>query len=183
MISFLAALGTISVVLGASLPPPTGQYNVGHQKYVVPYINTKDPVWPGGVSTSFLATIFYPTQQKPSSKKVRYLDPVTAILYESDYQFILDTLSSITQNFLVKGAKPIKKSSFPTIIFGPGGGGPPVEVYTSVLSDLASHGYTVIGLGKSYQLSYNSSCSSERRDGNKLTKCAVDRPHLRTTIR
>ena len=147
MVSLFVAIGSLTVVLGASLPPPTGQYSVGLKKYTIPSLNTNDPVWPNKTSTSFLATIFYPTLEKASRKKIPYLDPVSAILYESNYQFTFNTLSSITTDFLTKDAQPIKKLSFPTLIFGPGGGGPPVEVYTSVLSDLASHGYTVIGIG------------------------------------
>lgn len=158
MVSLLTVLGLVTMVLGVSLPPPTGQYNVGYKEYAIPHVSTNDPFWPGGTSTSFLATIFYPTTEEPSSKKVSYLEYVTAILYESNYQFTLGTLSSITRNFLVKDAKPLTtaKSLFPTVIFGPGGGGPPIEVYTSLLPDLASHGYTVIGLGKSTSRRNNS---------------------------
>lgn len=66
------------------------------------------------------------------------------------YRFKNGTLAAITEDFLIKDARPLKKS-IGTLIFGPGAGGPPIEVYTTILSDLASYGYTVIGLDHVYE--------------------------------
>jgi hypothetical protein len=147
----LATFAILPIITGTSLPPPTGNYDVGVKKYTIPYVNSNDTTWPGGISTLFIATIIYPTKAKPSHRSRPYLDPVTAILYESNYQFTFNTLSSITENFLVKDAPPIKNSKFPTLVFSPGGGGPPIEVYTLLLSDLASHGYIIIATDHPYE--------------------------------
>ncbi|KAI1410242.1 hypothetical protein F5Y13DRAFT_202369 [Hypoxylon sp. FL1857] len=147
-----------------SIPPPTGPYQVGVRKYTIEHLNDHDPVAPNNLSTAFLATVFYPTPQQPQGLKP-YLNPETAALFEQSWNYSTGTLSSLTstvqQNapFLeYKGGLPVegegKGSPYPTILFGPGGGGPPVEGNTILLSELASYGYVVIGLDHPFEQPY-----------------------------
>lgn len=140
-----------------ALPPTTGQYHVGLQKHAVPFLNEADPVWPNNISTSFLVTLYYPTKQasEPRDRERPYLDPATAALYEELYNLTAGGLSTIQSPGLIPRAKPLNYPSSsplpPTLFFGPGGGGPPSEIYTALLSDLASHGYTVLAMDLAYE--------------------------------
>ncbi|KAH8193849.1 hypothetical protein TruAng_011983 [Truncatella angustata] len=134
-----------------SIPPTTGHYHVGVRKLEIPYINTGDPIAPNNVTTSFLATAFYPTSQKGSTKQSPYLDPATAALYEVLKNLTIGTIGNLT-SALARDAPAVHDlTAFPTLIFGPGGWGPPTEFYTILLSDLASHGYAVFGLDHPYE--------------------------------
>ncbi|KAK8128878.1 hypothetical protein PG984_009986 [Apiospora sp. TS-2023a] len=142
----------------SALPPTTGPYHVGLQKHAVPYLNEADPVWPDNISNSFLVTLYYPTKQEPETRDLErpYLDPATAALYEELYNLTAGDLSTIASPGLIQDAKPLDHPSSsaplpPTLFFGPGGGGPPSECYTTLLSDLASHGYVVLAMDHAYE--------------------------------
>ncbi|KAL7619893.1 hypothetical protein AAE478_010440 [Parahypoxylon ruwenzoriense] len=127
----------LSIADAASLPPPTGPYQVGITRHTIEHFNPRDPLAPNKVSTAFLATIFYPTLQKPGGAPELYLNPKTAAYFENSW------------NYTWGG--PVGQPPYPTILFGPGGGGPPVEGSTIPLAELASHGYTVIGLDHPFE--------------------------------
>lgn len=133
-----------------TIPPPTGTYNVGVKKLEINYTNTGDPIAPGNVTTSFIATAWYPTLDECTNAPEPYLDPATASLWEIAYNQSAGTLSSLTST-LVRDGSPISNTSFPTLIFGPGGVGPPCEIYTILASELASRGYRVFGLDHPYE--------------------------------
>jgi hypothetical protein len=139
------------VILCQAMPPPTGQYNVGKKKLEIDYVNTDDPIAPNNVTTAFLATIYYPTLQPLNPEPEPYLDPATAAIYEVSLNMTTGSLANLTSTLLIDAPPLISSSPYPTLIFGPGGGGPPVEVYTGLLTDLASYGYTVIGLDHPYE--------------------------------
>lgn len=162
-----AALVWCQPASSGALPPATGPYHVGLQKHVVPVLNEADPFWPNNVSTSFLVNVFYPTQQEPEPRDWErpYLDPVTARLYEQQFNLTAGSLSTIKSPGLIPDAKPLdyyhhypdsgssplSVAPLPTLFFGPGGGGPMTECYTTLLSDLASYGYTVLAMDHPYE--------------------------------
>jgi hypothetical protein len=152
--SSLVASGLASLAASTAIPPPTGRYGVGVRKVVVNYYNDHDPVAPGGVSTGFLATIFYPTSKCSTADTGPYLDPETAEPWERIYNFTRGSLASLTST-LQRDAPflpgPVGESPYPTLLFGPGGAGPAVECNAILLSDLASHGYTAVGLDHPYE--------------------------------
>ncbi|KAI1660701.1 hypothetical protein F4813DRAFT_348072 [Daldinia decipiens] len=154
----VAALLTVSGITEAvSIPPPTGPYQVGVRKYTIEHYNDHDPVAPNNVSTAFLATVFYPTLQKPEGPPKPYLNPETAAFFELNWHYSNGTLSSITSNvqenasFLEPESLADGSLHLPTILFGPGGGGPPVEGNTIILSELASYGYAIIGIDHPFE--------------------------------
>ncbi|OTA56048.1 hypothetical protein K449DRAFT_337041 [Hypoxylon sp. EC38] len=151
-----------NIASAISIPPPTGPYQVGVRKYTIEHFNDHDPVAPNNVSTEFLATIFYPTLQKPETLPEPYLNSETAAVFEHAWNYTAGTLTSLTSTvqrnatFLeLKGDSAEegawKASPYPTILFGPGCGGPPVEGNTILLSELASYGYAVIGLDHPFE--------------------------------
>ncbi|KAI1371188.1 hypothetical protein F4677DRAFT_457298 [Hypoxylon crocopeplum] len=146
-----------SIAGAIGLPQPTGPYQVGVVKHTIEHINTNDPLAPNNVSTAFLATIYYPTLQKPEGAPKPYLNPETAEIVGKPWNYTSGLLASITSTLqqdapFLKG--PVGQSPYPTLLFGPGGGGPPVEGNTILLSELASYGYTVIGLDHPFEQPY-----------------------------
>jgi hypothetical protein len=146
----------IPVVHAVSIPEPSGPYHVGVTKHTIEHYNDQDPLAPNNVSTAFLATIFYPTEQTPQSPPKPYLDPEIAATYESAYNYTPGVLASLTSTlqedapFLTLNDSE-SGASLPTILFGPGGVGPPTECNTIILAELASYGYTVVGLDHPFE--------------------------------
>lgn len=135
-----------------AIPPPTGPCHVGVTKLEIPYTNTGDPVAPNNVTYSFIATAFYPTSHSYATQPQPYLDPIVAQLWEDARNATHGSLSNLTSTLsrdvpVLQGAE----GAFPTLLFGPGGWGPPTEAYTILLSDLASYGYVVIGTDHPYE--------------------------------
>ncbi|KAI1740926.1 hypothetical protein F4680DRAFT_88741 [Xylaria scruposa] len=137
-----------------ALPPPTGIYNVGVSKHTIEHYNSHDPLAPGNVSTAFLATIYYPTLQKPHGLPQPYLEPELAAIMETQFNYSAGFLSTFTST--IQPNAPFLKVQdgevqLPTLLFGPGGGGPPVAGNTILISELVSHGYTVVGLDHPFE--------------------------------
>ncbi|KAI1418938.1 hypothetical protein F5Y12DRAFT_364138 [Xylaria sp. FL1777] len=153
----LASLQILSAVATTVIPPPTGPYYVGKTRQTIHHYYDHDPLAPNNVSTAFLATIFYPTTQKPKGSPQPYLWNGIAEYYENRWNYTEGFLQSLTSTVqydapFLEG--PVGQSPFPTIIFGPGGGGPPVDGNTILLSELASHGYTIIGVDHPWDQPY-----------------------------
>lgn len=128
------------------VPAPTGPYNVGVSKHVVPFVN-EDNVSPGNLSTEYLVTLFYPTADNAPCAAKPYVDPVTAELYAEVLGYNISHLTSTVR----WDAAFLDEAVGPTLIFQPGGWGPPTEGYTILLSDLASKGYVVAAIDHPYE--------------------------------
>ncbi|KAI0906993.1 hypothetical protein F4823DRAFT_47447 [Ustulina deusta] len=153
----LASLQILSAVAATAIPPPTGPYYVGKTRRTIHHYYNHDPLAPNNITTAFLATIFYPTTQKPKAPLQPYLWNGIAEYYENHWNYTQGFLQSLTSTVqydapFLKG--PVGRSPFPTIIFGPGGGGPPVDGNTILISELASHGYTIIGVDHPWDQPY-----------------------------
>ncbi|KAL8365388.1 hypothetical protein RB595_004271 [Gaeumannomyces hyphopodioides] len=157
----LAVLALLSTANASPQPitPPTGPFNVGVSKHIIPFVNPDDPFAPGNVTTSYLATVFYPTLDEPPRSATPYLHPETARIYGGHYSLPLDKLSALTAPALHWGATPAPAAAvaeltgrnYSTLVWGPGGLGPATEVYTALLSDFASRGYAVVGIDHPYE--------------------------------
>lgn len=159
----LPLLGALSSILSPAvakeIPPYSGKYNVAATKQVIA-INEPDVFAPGNVSTSFLVTLFYPTLEEPNVPGTTpYLTKVTAKQFEEWLQFPNGTLANFTTR--VQWDAPFAETlledeglASPTLLFGPGLGGPPCECYTLLLSELASKGFTIAALDHTYEQPY-----------------------------
>lgn len=147
--SFCLGFGLLLSVPNVSadpIPPPTGKYHVGIRRHVVPFNNRDDPTSPNNVSTEYLATIYYPTTDKAASPHT-YLEPELAKGYADLWAY---NISHLTSN-LRWNASFLREPSGPTLLFGPGGWGPPTDGYTILLSELASQGYVIAALDHVYE--------------------------------
>ncbi|PVH97627.1 hypothetical protein DM02DRAFT_616413 [Periconia macrospinosa] len=146
----LALLATLTATASSvSLPPPSGPYGVGYTQHVFFHVTPNDPT--PGSGNELLASIYYPTLSAPSlNTSVPYFDPISAPIWGEVFNLYASDLLSLTTS-LQWQATPLTPSeaasnnvsALPTLIFGPGGG-MNAFMYSSLLSDLASKGYTVI---------------------------------------
>ncbi|KAI1332562.1 hypothetical protein F5Y16DRAFT_119406 [Xylariaceae sp. FL0255] len=153
----LASLVLSSVAEAILIPPPTGPFHVGRTRRTIHHINNHDPLAPNNVSTAFLATIIYPTKQEPRGPPQPYLWPGLAQFYEDRWNYssgFLQSLTSVVQEDAPFLEGEVGKSPYPTLLFGSAGGGPPVDGNMILLSELASHGYTIIGLDHPFDQPY-----------------------------
>ncbi|KAI0466845.1 hypothetical protein F4859DRAFT_286193 [Xylaria cf. heliscus] len=151
----MLAIAALTVLQGClahaiALPPPTGKYNIGVSKHTIEHYNPRDPLAPNNVSTAFLATIYYPTLQKPHGPPQPYLEPELAAIMELQFNYSAGFLSTFTSH-IQPDAPFLKGPQLPTLLFGPGGGGPPAAGNTILISELVSHGYTVVGLDHPFE--------------------------------
>lgn len=136
-------------------PPSThGEVHVGVSQHTIEHYNPHDPLAPNHISNAFLATIYYPTLQTPRGPPQPYLEPELAAIMEAQFNYSAGFLSTFTST-LQPNAPFLKPQAgepqLPTLLFGPGGGGPPVAGNTILISELVSHGYTVVGLDHPFE--------------------------------
>ncbi|KAH8157306.1 hypothetical protein CIB48_g10943 [Xylaria polymorpha] len=95
-----------------------------------------------------------PTLQTPRGPPQPYLEPELAAIMEAQFNYSAGFLSTFTST-LQPNAPFLKPQAgepqLPTLLFGPGGGGPPVAGNTILISELVSHGYTVVGLDHPFE--------------------------------
>lgn len=146
---FLAAALLPQLLNAISLWDPKGPYHVGYTQHVFNHSTPFDPTPNPGI---LLLTIYYPTLQAPNAT-VPYLDATTARTFEQTFGISNGSLSKLTTNLQFQaptllGTHPAfgnGSSPYPTLIFTPGAGAP-VAIYTAYLSELASHGFSVVGI-------------------------------------
>jgi hypothetical protein len=151
-----------SVLAGSSthhLPPPKGPYHVGLTQHVLNHTTYNDPWAPNNISYSVLINIWYPTLQNPASSSLRpYLDAPLAKLYEDYFPLAPGSLSNLTTNIQFQAptlppncSDAEKSSKLPVLIFSPPFAGPPSQCFTSLFSDLTSHGYITVTIDHPYE--------------------------------
>lgn len=144
------------VATGLHLPPPTGSYNVGTKPFVLKHTTLNDPVAPNNVSKSLLINIYYPTHDHAPPRK--YLWKGLTDVYDAYYKLPNGTFNDITAN-LAYNAKPLTqrehdKLRLPTLHFGPAQGGPPTQMFTGLIMEMASRGFSVITVDHPWEPPY-----------------------------
>ncbi|KAJ4346901.1 uncharacterized protein N0V89_010834 [Didymosphaeria variabile] len=132
------------------LSAPSGPYNVGFTQHIFNHTTPNDPTpGPGNI---FLTSIYYPTRSVPSpNTSVAYFDATSAAIWGDVFNILPSHLLSLETTLqwqapLLSDKEDVEKiKNWPTLVFGPGGG-MNAGYFTSLLSDLASQGYTVLAL-------------------------------------
>lgn len=146
---FLAAALLPQLLNAISLWDPKGPYHVGYTQHVFNHSTPVDPTPNPGI---LLLTIYYPTLQALNTT-VPYLDATLARVFEQTFGVSNGTLSKLTTTLqpeapTLLGTHPAfgnGTSPYPTLIFTPGAGAP-AAIYTAYLSELASHGFSVVAI-------------------------------------
>lgn len=132
------------------LPAPSGPYNVGFTQHVFNHSTPNDPT--PGPGTIFLTSIYYPTRSTPTpNTSVPYFDATSATIWGEVFNILPSALLSLETTLqwqaplLTAPSDIATVKHWPTLVFAPGGG-MNAAFYTSLLSDLASRGYTVLAV-------------------------------------
>ena len=103
-----------------------------------------------------IVQVWYPAEPKSLATKAWYINPLSIATVKEDlkenFKVTLNELSSLDQiqTHAYRNVKVSKAcSTYPVILFSPGFGSP-INFYTSLLEELASHGYIVVAIAYPY---------------------------------
>ncbi len=156
-IKFLLVISLLFLLIGAGkgytelsveLPRPTGNYKIGTVS--LPFIDKERPgIYSNGQRSQyreFMIQIWYPAKIGTNGETSVYYDPITAQFISNFFPAFRYEYGSILKTHAIVGAKITGgHERFPVLLFSPGQGSV-YGSYQSILEDLASHGYIVIGV-------------------------------------
>ncbi len=168
--SFIAALGLL--LLGTIIycfvhnlklqhrfvpitPAPTGKFNVGTTRLHVIDKTRRELHVKNSHSRELILHILYPAQA-PINQPNYYADSSTLSTIKEDLSKLTSTpadqftyLNSFKSHSFENAPVALDQPTYPILIFSPGWGAP-TNLYSSLLEDLASHGYVVVGINYPY---------------------------------
>jgi len=136
------------------LPAPTGPYAVGRMEYDWTDQSRHDLFAPhAGTKRELVVWAWYPAMHVPGAPSAPYLPPKWGQLSEQQHGFIGQQLSqssdSIQTHSVERAPLATAVARYPVLIFEPGLGIIPAY-YTTLLEDLASHGYVIFAITPTY---------------------------------
>lgn len=129
-----------------AFPEPTGEHQVGFVEYLLVDENREETFTPDeGDPREIMLSVYYPAVPAPDSAPAPYAKgPMRESLLISAEQV------DLVQTHIYADA-PAAEDTFPVLIFSPGMGTSPIY-YTSLLTEIASHGYVVAAVSHPYSL-------------------------------
>lgn len=150
VVAFMGCLGIV-VYFGdhreVVLPKPTGPYSVGRTLFDWKDPNRVDPYSAAiGKHRELMVWLWYPATVPPGSKPAEYIPAAWA----SKLPWRPVTIPSRVRVHAIADA-PIATSQkpYPVLVFSSGAGNLPSD-YTSLIEDIVSHGYVVLGITNTY---------------------------------
>ena len=153
---FFLIFWMLSFSLQLELPAPTGSYPVGRTIFrwvdsSRPEILTEDP----NDSREVIALVWYPAESGTGTKAAYFpgLSTLSSALIESGQVTAWEVfgLRFVRSHNLTNAAPARNDRPYPILIFSPGNG-TNIEFYNSLASEIASHGYIVVGLNHPYDV-------------------------------
>lgn len=159
LICVLAAITGVSYVeirrhQTLMLPAPTGPYAVGRMEYDWTDQSRVDPLAPQpGMKRELVVWAWYPADRVSGAQPAPYLPSKWGQLIDQQRGFLGQQLilsNALIQTHSFENA-PLSSgaASYPILIFDPGLGNIPTQ-YTTLLEDLASHGYIIFAINPTY---------------------------------
>lgn len=131
----------------AVLPAPTGSYTVGRREYDWKDPSRDDPLAPRvGTKRELVVWSWYPAARARNAHFGPYLPAQWA--QASDNQ-IVQSSDAIQTHSVDQASLATSAARYPVLIFEPGMGKMPTQ-YTTLLEDLASHGYVIFAITPTY---------------------------------
>jgi predicted dienelactone hydrolase len=136
------------------LPAPTGPYAVGRMEYDWTDQTRTDPLAPQpGMKRELVVWVWYPTMRASGAEVAPYLPLKWAQLSDQHHGFLGQQLfqsnDSIQTHSFNNAPLATTLARYPVLIFEPGLGNIPTQ-YTTLLEDLASHGYIIFAITPTY---------------------------------
>ena len=148
--TFVIATTTITGAGGNNLPRPTGPYDVGRR--VFRWVDQERPEPLSGSATgkrSVVTWLWYPATAgapRPTAPYVADLDRLAKILSRDEIALVRSVVTHAQADVPLAGTE-----RFPIVLFSPGAE-TISALYTSLLEDLASHGYIVAAIDHAYDV-------------------------------
>jgi dienelactone hydrolase len=131
---------------GLAFPEPTGEYQVGRTSYTFVDENREEAFTEEtGDQREVLVRVYYPAEAAPGAAPAPYAEGALR-----DMLLIPGEQADLIQMHLYADA-PAAEGSFPVLIFSPGMGALPVY-YSSLLTEIASHGYIIAAVWHPYSM-------------------------------
>lgn len=140
---FLPQVLLFTLAGAASLPAPSGPFDVGFSQHVIPHKTPNDPT--PGLGSELLIHLYYPTQDTEPASTVPYFEPESEVIWNEVVQLPEGSLLNLTTDLRGNASFLDVPTGRPTVLFSPGGG-VNAWMYYGLLADLASHGYTVLAI-------------------------------------
>ncbi len=136
------------------LPAPTGPYAIGRVEYDWTDQSRTDPLAPRpGTKRELVVWAWYPAMSVPGAKTAPYLPAKWAQLSDQQHgrfgQLLFQTSDSIQTHSVENAPLAAASARYPVLIFEPGLGEFPTQ-YTTLLEELASHGYAIFAITPTY---------------------------------
>ena len=136
------------------LPTPTGPYAVGRMEYDWTDHLRIDPLAPQpGMKRELVVWAWYPAADVSGAEVASYLPAKWAQLSDQQHglvgQQLFQSNDSIQTHSLENAPLAPATARYPVLIFEPGLGNIPAQ-YTTLLEDLASHGYIIFAITPTY---------------------------------
>src|SRR5215213_2189082 len=151
---FFLILFALSVYLQLELPQPTGPYAVG--RAIFKWVDTSRPEIMTENPKDFrevMVLVWYPAV-KGTGIQAEYIPDLPAITNDLAYSGELEGWEAFGLRWVrsnsFQNAKPLREAApYPGVLLLPGNG-TNIEFYSSLASEIASHGYIVIGINHPY---------------------------------
>ena len=146
-----AASATTTAVPRVALPAPTGSSPVGTVSLRVVDRSRRDTLARGRAKPprELMVQLWYPAARK-AARPAPYLPPRTARLLARGLRAPAGAFAQVRTHAFLGASPAIVAGRFPVVLFSPG-----FRVqrsfYTSLVEDLASHGYVVVGVDYPYE--------------------------------
>jgi Platelet-activating factor acetylhydrolase, isoform II len=155
-VSILILLVTLSIYLQLTIPASSGAYAVGQTVYK--WVDTSRPEELNANPDDFreiIALIWYPAERGTGTKSAYFLglSAVSKALVDSGEVASWEVFGLRFMRSQNRANATLAKSDhpYPILIFSPGNG-TNMEFYNSLASEIASHGYIVIGVNHPYDV-------------------------------
>ena len=136
------------------LPAPTGPYAVGRMEYDWIDQQRSDPLAPqAGMKRELIVWAWYPAVRVSGAEVAPYLPSKWAQVSDQQHgllgQQLIQSSDSIETHSFDSASLSSAAARYPVLIFEPGLGNIPTQ-YTTLLEDLASHGYIIFAITPTY---------------------------------
>ncbi|MBC7870982.1 MAG: hypothetical protein H7Y09_09105 [Chitinophagaceae bacterium] len=142
--------GVVSAQDAIGMPDLAGAYSISRAEYHL-IDESRQEVFTEDTSDvrELMLTVYYPAQAEMGAEPAPYVEGILAdVLAESNG--ITSNLWSLIRSKVLTGLAVAEvEASYPVLIFSPGMGTQPLY-YTSLLSEIASHGYIIAALSHPY---------------------------------
>lgn len=166
---------------GIILPEPTGRAGVGTTRWSVSDESRLDPFMPA-MRRQIEVIAWYPTdvrEGQPAPYLREGLPEVRSFATVAGEVGMLDALAQVSAHALIDAPPIGGRARLPLLLFSHGYTGIP-SAYTSLLEDLASHGYVVLNIVHPFEAS--AATLSDGRVVSMLDEARQFRPLLRTVF-